>query len=205
MTGFYRFALNLTVLLRLLIYRVRYTGRENLPPEGGWIVACNHRSFVDPVLLAQGIPRQVFYMGKAEIFKVPVLGKIVSWLGVFPVSRGTGDTSAVDHAVEKLRQGGLLGIFPEGTRSSGEAPGRFKSGMAHIAKSAGVGIIPCAVIFKGKMGFGKKIEIRYGKPIPHQELFDGDQSSAALKRATKLVAGRITAMLDLPTLPETKD
>ncbi|MEG0542059.1 MAG: lysophospholipid acyltransferase family protein [Angelakisella sp.] len=199
MTGFYRFALDLTRVISKLFLRIRYSGIENLPTEGGYVVACNHRSFVDPVILAHGLPRQVYYMAKAELFKNPLLGKIFQGLGVFPVARGTGDMSAIERAIEILQGGGLLGIFPEGTRSFDGKPLRPKSGMAHVAKTAGVGIIPCALVFEGRMTFWKKAVIKFGTPISYEELFGEEQSSAALKRATKLVMERITAMLEEET------
>ncbi|MEG1686769.1 MAG: lysophospholipid acyltransferase family protein [Angelakisella sp.] len=198
MTAFYWLALNATHLLALLLYRIRYVGKENLPREGGYIVACNHRSLLDPVLLAHGIPRQVNYMGKVELFHVPVLGPILRGVGVFPVERGTGDASALDHAVELLQQGNLMGIFPEGTRSHDGQMGRPKSGMAHLAKTAQVGVVPCAIRFEGKMKLWKRIEISYGKPIPYETLFGEDTGGAALKRATKLVMGQIADLLGTP-------
>lgn len=162
------------------------------------MVACNHRSYADPIFLAHGIRgRAIYYMAKAELFEIPVLGRILHWLGVFPVARGTGDMSAVDHAIDKLRTGHLLGIFPEGTRSRDGQPLKFKSGMAHIAKTAGVGVVPCAIRFTGKLGFLRKIEFEYGDPISYEELFGDEQSAAALKRATKLVQARIYSMLGL--------
>lgn len=195
MTGLYRFALEATRIISKLFLRIRYSGTENLPQGGGYVVACNHRSFIDPVILAHGIPRAVSFMAKEELFKNPLLAKFFGGLGVFSVSRGKGDISAVDHAVEILHNGGLLGIFPEGTRSFDGKPLRAKSGMAHIAKTAEVGVIPCAIVFQGRMGFWKKTEIRFGAPISYEELFGEEQSSAALKRATKLAMGRITELL----------
>lgn len=202
MTPFYRLALEATRLISKLFLRIRYSGKENLPPQGGYVVACNHRSFIDPVILAHGIPRQVCFMAKEELFKNKLLGRVFGALGVFPVSRGKGDMSAVDHAIEILHGGGLLGIFPEGTRSFDGKPLRAKSGMAHIAKTAGVGIIPCALVFTGRMGFWKKAEIKFGEPISYQELFGEEQSGAALKRATKLVMERITQLLELQEEPK---
>ena len=197
MTFFYWFALNVTRLVRPLLWRVRFTGRENIPAQGGYVVACNHRSLADPILLAHGFNRQLFFLGKDELFNVPVLGTILNWAGVIGIQRGTGDMSAVDSAIQKLRDGGLLGIFPEGTRSPTQQPLRFKSGMAHMAKTAHVGVIPCAVIFSGKMKWMTKVEMRYGAPIPYEELFGEEQSAAALKRATKLVQQRINQLLGL--------
>lgn len=198
MTGFYRFALELTRYVFFLIYRVRFIGREKLPKQGGYVVACNHRSYADPIFVAHGIRgRSISYMAKAELFETPFLGRILPWLGVFPVARGTGDMSAVDHAIERLRTGGLLGIFPEGTRSKDGQPLRFKSGMAHIAKTAEVGVIPCVIRYSGKLGFWRHIEVEYGDPISYSELFGDEQSAAALKRATKLVRSRIYQMLGL--------
>ncbi|MEG2073559.1 MAG: lysophospholipid acyltransferase family protein [Angelakisella sp.] len=191
----YHLALEFTRLLSKLLLRIRYSGRENLPTEGGYVVACNHRSLIDPVIVAHGLSRKVCYMAKAELFGNPILARIFGSWGVFPVSRGAGDMTAINHAVEILQGGGLLGIFPEGTRSFDGKPLRFKSGMAHIAKTAGVGIVPCALIFEGRMGFFKKAEMKIGTPMSYDELFGEEQSTAALKRATKLVSERIGEML----------
>lgn len=200
MTGCYRFALELTRLVAMICFNVRYIGRENLPRTGGYVLACNHRHFIDPVILAHGVPRQVYYMAKAELFKIPILGSILRWVHVFPVERGTGDMSAVEKAIDNLREGGLLGIFPEGTRSLDDNLLRFKSGMAHIAKSAEVGVVPCSLKYIGKLGFRTRIEVTFGKPISFDELFGEEQQGAALKRATKLVRGRISGLLGLEEL-----
>lgn len=197
MAWFYTFAWTLTRILFFPIYPIKYIGRGNIPTgTEGWVIACNHRSALDPIFLAHGVcGRQVYYMAKAELIKIPVVGRVLRWLHVFPVERGTGDTSAVDHAIQKLRDGGLLGIFPEGTRSPNGQPQRFKSGMAHIAYSAHVGVVPCVVRFSGKMRPWRHIEIEYGKPMSYEELFGDRQSGAALKQATKLVRERIVEML----------
>lgn len=197
MTFFYWFALNITRLVRPLLWRVRYTGQENIPAQGGYVVACNHRSFPDPILLAHGFRRQIAFIAKGELFKVPVLGMVLRWLRMIPIERGAGDMSAVDKAIQQLEEGGLLGIFPEGTRSPTEKPLRFKSGMAHMAKTAHVGVIPCAVVFRGAMRWMTQVEIRIGKPISYEALFGEEESAAALKRATKLVQQEICSLLGL--------
>lgn len=197
---FYRFAKWVTTIVRFFLVDVTYIGQENLPEQGGYIVACNHRSMWDPVLLAQGMRRQINFMGKAELFSNVFLRCLMNLLGVISVERGTGDSNAITRSEEVIRRGGLLGIFPEGTRSPDGKPLRPKSGMALIARATGAGIIPCAVVYEKKTGLHRRpIRVKYGKPIPYEELgFGDDQGTASLKRVSKLVMGRIIDMMELP-------
>ena len=197
MRWFYEAVRVVIVLGSKIWLNVSFEGKENIPESGGYIVACNHRSNWDPPLLAEAFPRQVFFMAKEELFRIPVLGQILRWVGAFGVERGAGDFSALDHAVKLIEQGGLLGIFPEGTRSKDGKPLRPKSGMAMIARQAKAGVIPCAVVMDGPVHFRSKVKIKIGKPISYEELFP-EESNAAVRRATKMVMGQIIDMMELP-------
>lgn len=197
MTLFYRFARRLTAILRGILFRVTYEGKENLPTEGGYIVVCNHRSFLDPILLSHAIPRQVYFMGKEELFHNRLLGFILGKLGVFAVNRGAGDMNVIDHAADIIKRGDLLGIFPEGTRSKDGQPLRPKSGAALVAKLSKADIIPCAILFDGKMAIGKKIRIKIGKPVPFEQLGFSDESASSLRRAAKAIMRHITDLMEL--------
>lgn len=160
------------LLLRLLV-RFRFEGREHEPRRGPYIVAANHASFLDPLLVAVGLRAPSAHMAKADLFAVPVLGAWLRSVGSFPVRRGTADRAAIRHSLEVLAQGGVLLIFPEGTRSP---DGRLQSpepGAALLALRSGAPVLPVAVINshrvmrKGRRlpsPFGR-IVIRFGPPL----------------------------------------
>ncbi len=197
MTPFYRFARRVTIILRCLFFRVSYEGLENIPATGGYLVVCNHRSFLDPVFLAHAFRRQLFFMGKAELFRNKFAAALMKALGVFAVERGAGDTRVIDHAVELVNDGRLIGIFPEGTRSPDGQPLRPKSGAALVAKLSRADIIPCAILFEGRMKLWKRVRIKFGTPVPFEELGFTDDSSTSLRRAAKRIMAHIVDLMEL--------
>lgn len=180
----------------LCFFDLEYQGLENIPSKGPYIMACNHRSNLDPILLAHKIPQRICYMGKMELFKNPILGWALRTIGTFPVDRGKGDSSAIDRSQEVLRRGEVLGIFPEGHRSKTGEPLRPKSGCALIAKLTQADILPCAIYFEGKLGFRRKIVIRYGELIPFSQLgLEGD-SPRDLRNGTKVMFDRVLTLVE---------
>ncbi|HHY53001.1 MAG TPA: 1-acyl-sn-glycerol-3-phosphate acyltransferase [Clostridiales bacterium] len=178
------------------LFSIRYEGLENIPKQGGFILACNHRSNFDPVLIAHKVPHQIHYLAKDELVRIAVVGSIIRNLGVVPIKRGTGDKQALEAAIAVLRQGGVLGIFPEGHRSPDGTPLRPHSGVALIAGQTGADVLPCAVSYGPKLGFRIPITIRYGKLIPNEELGVDISSPSTLKAATRRIMEDIVAMLD---------
>ena len=135
-------------LVRMLVPAfggVTVRGAENIPEEGPVIVASNHAANIDPPYLSQIMDRQLHMMAKEELFKVPVLGRYIRALAAFPVKRGTADRAALREAVERLKQGHVLGIFPEGTRSPDGTLGPAEKGFALIARQTGAPIVPVAM------------------------------------------------------------
>lgn len=196
MTPFYAFAWFVTKIIWAILFDVKYEGRENIPENGGALVVCNHRFLKDPLLLAHAFTRrQLFFMAKAEWFKNGPFGMLLRWLGAFPVNRGEGDLSAIDHAVELVKSGRLVGIFPEGTRNRTGGPMRPKSGTAFIARQTGADVLPCALIFGEKRGFREKITVKIGKVIPYGELGFEEEGRTSLRRASKMIMGRINALM----------
>ena len=106
-----------------LAFRARIRGRERLPRNGGYVLAPSHRSMMDIPFLAVVTPRRVRFMGKVQVFKIPVVGTLFRWLGGFPVLRDGTDRKAVRDSIEILREGEPLVIYPEGTRQHGAAKG----------------------------------------------------------------------------------
>ena len=190
----YRFARGLANLVFPLFFRLRFEGTEHLPSSGGYIMASNHVSLLDPLFVAMVMPTQVHFMAKAELFRNPLLGRLLKGLGAFPVERGKGDSGAIDHSANILRSGGTLGIFPEGTRSKDGNPLRPKSGAALIAKMTGADVLPCGIVVEGKVKLWSKITVRFGPLIPHEQLGFIDESPSQIKRATKRIWGDILAL-----------
>ena len=124
---------------------VTVRGRENLPATGGVIVAANHLSLLDVPLLGYAIPRESRFPAKPELFKNPLLARFLLSLGGFPLARGEGDRRALSFSEQVLRDGVVLGIFPEGTRSRNGSLRPFHRGVALLAMSAGVPIVPAAI------------------------------------------------------------
>ena len=170
-----------------LLFRIQFFGRENVPAEGGYILVSNHRSGYDPLFIAVGSRRQVHFMAKEELMKIPVVGWIIRKAECFGVSRGSGDTSAVDTAVDYLKKGEVVGIFPEGTRAKPGTILRPKSGVSHIAKMSGAGILPCAVSIDGKCRLGCRIKVSFGKFIPFEQRGLEGEGASGLRNATRVM------------------
>lgn len=194
MRWFFIFCREVTRIFYNCIYDIRFEGVENIPDKSGYIIACNHLYYFDPILLSFRIKDWIRYLGKAELFENPISGAIFRGIGTIAVDRGSGDTSVIDECVAVAKKGQIIGIFPEGTRSTDGKLGRPKSGMALIAKQTACDILPCAILSERPLRFRSKITIRYGELIPAEQLSLNEESPRALKRATKLVWAKISEL-----------
>ncbi len=202
MGGMYWFAFWVSKIFYAIFFRIEYINRENVPLTGGYIIAPNHRGLSDILFISHGIPkRPITYMGKKELFE----NKFANWFfrkcGALPISRGDGDVNALNPFIDKIKEGNLVGIFPEGTRGKNIRPSRGKSGTALVAKQSRCGVIPCAIIYEGGLRPFKKIKVAYGEPISYEELFADEESAAALKRATKKIMEGINILMDKEGVP----
>ncbi|GAB4531933.1 MAG: lysophospholipid acyltransferase family protein [Anaerolineales bacterium] len=127
------------------IARLEVQGAENLPARGPVLLAANHVTNFDVFALQFGLTRPLFYMAKAELFRLSLLDVTVRWLGGFPVFRGEGDQWALRHARRLLENGQVVVMFPEGTRNKGRGLRRGKTGAARLALAADCPIVPLAV------------------------------------------------------------
>ena len=154
----------------LVAFRYRAFGRENLPRDGGYVIAAGHVSNLDPWPLGLGIfPRRFLrFMAKSELFWFP-LGPIIQACGAFKVHRGRADRDAIDTAVRLAREGHVVAMFPEGTRRRKGLRKRHQaqahSGAARIAIEAGVPLVPAGI--KGTDGLRRfeRWRVRYGTPV----------------------------------------
>ncbi len=178
-----------------LLFFLRVNGKENLPKEGAYIICSNHLSNHDPVLLGVALRRQLFFMAKAELFRNPFLAKLIRALGAFPVERGAGDGKAINEAEQVVREGKLLGIFIEGTRSKTGEFLRPKSGAAIIAQQMQVPVIPVCITPKNKqVKVFQKVTISIGTPMTPQELGLTNGGGAEYRNASRKMMAEIQKM-----------
>lgn len=152
------------------LFAVTATGDENVPVNGPLIVAANHRSYLDPPLLGSWFPRTVHYMAKEELFRIPILGTLIRWSNAFPVARGEGDVGSVRRALRILKEGGVVGIFPEGTRNlTGDV--EAKAGAVLLATIARCPIVPVG-LSRTNLAWrrlrGSHVAVRIGPPLTFQ-------------------------------------
>jgi 1-acyl-sn-glycerol-3-phosphate acyltransferase len=141
-------------------------GVERVPREGGGVVAANHFSAIDHPLIGSFSPRPLYFLAKAELLEIPVLGAVLSWLGVVAVRRGEGDREAVRKARELVRDGNLVCVHVEGTRQRFGHPGPLHPGALMIAMQEGVDVIPCAVDTFGWRPWNRRIcSVVWGEPL----------------------------------------
>ena len=129
-----------------LVMTMEVTGLEHFPPGGPVILAANHVTNFDVFPMQFALPRPIFFMGKAELFRNPLLNILLRNLGGFPIHRGEKDEWAMRHAAKVLKHGQTLGIFPEGKRSKGKGLAVAKTGAARLAIEANCAIVPMAVV-----------------------------------------------------------
>lgn len=120
-------------------------GRERVPASGGLIVASNHISFWDPPLIGAAMPREIHYLAKEELFSTPLLGPLIRSLNAIPIRRGAADLSGLARAIDALKRGGVLLLFPEGSRMRDGELHPARPGLGLLAVSAGVPIVPCFI------------------------------------------------------------
>jgi glycerol-3-phosphate dehydrogenase (NAD(P)+) len=153
-----------------LYFRMSRLGREHIPQDGPIIFAANHRSFLDPFVIATMVRRPIYYVAKQELFRKSWQGWILNSLGAFPVDRGNADRDTIDTAKAILARGDCVLIFPEGTRVRPGPPGRAKRGVGRLVLETGVPVVPIAVIGTESIRKGwrirpHKVRIRAGHAL----------------------------------------
>jgi 1-acyl-sn-glycerol-3-phosphate acyltransferase len=185
-------------------FRVRVAGANHIPTDGGVIVAPNHKNFLDPFFIGIATRRHVRFMAKIELFKGP-LGWLFLRLGAFPVRRGESDTDAFDTAAAVLMSGGLVVVFPEGTRvEQPDALGAPRHGAGRLAVQTGVPIVPAAItgtshLWRGALPKLRSVQIAFLPPVepappapghdPASELID-DRVWPAVRREYGLLSAK---------------
>ncbi|KPL59761.1 lysophospholipid acyltransferase family protein [Rossellomorea vietnamensis] len=160
----YTFARGLVKSILSPLYRIEVKGLEHFPKDGGVLLCTNHIDNLDPPVVGISAPRPVSFMAKEELFNVPVLGKLLPDLRAFPVKRGMSDREALRKGLKVLKQGDVLGLFPEGTRSKTGQIGKGLAGAGFFALRSEAYVVPCAII--GPYKPFRKLKVVFGAPIP---------------------------------------
>ena len=154
-----------------LFYRVKVFGAENIPAHGSAVLCANHVCYKDLIVLGSSIKRKARWLAKAELFKNPIIGWILTKLGGFPVKRGGNDKGAVKTVYDLLSKGEIVGIFPEGTRVKDKANRpKEKRGFVSFAVKAKVPIIPVSLVY-GKGPFKRAMLFSNIKVVIHEPFF----------------------------------
>ncbi|MBV8711983.1 MAG: 1-acyl-sn-glycerol-3-phosphate acyltransferase, partial [Solirubrobacterales bacterium] len=173
----------LTAFFRLY-FRMQRIGREHIPAEGPVILAANHRSFFDPFVIGTMTRRPVYYVAKQELFGYSrVLSWLLNALGAFPVDRGHGDQETIETAKVILGRGGIVLMFPEGTRTRPGSLGRPKRGVGRLALETGAPVVPIAVIGTEDIRDGwrirpRKVRARAGRALQFPRVEDASPALA---------------------------
>lgn len=182
-----------------IILGFKVEGLEHLPADGAVIVAANHVSNWDPIMIALAINRPVHFMGKAELFNHKILGRLLTAFNAFQVKRGSADRQAIKHALKILEEGKVLGIFPEGTRNKTGHEIKARTGIAFIALRSRTAILPVACIGTDRifpLGWFRPLTVRVGELISLEEYQDSKINSAALEQLSDEVFDKINVLLN---------
>ncbi|TAA72534.1 lysophospholipid acyltransferase family protein [Planococcus salinarum] len=173
------------------LYRFEVLGTEKFPKEGGILLCSNHIHALDPPVVGMTSPRTVHFMAKEELFKLPVLGRLLPQVNAFPVKRGMSDREALRSALRILKNGDVVGLFPEGTRSTDGVLKKGLSGAGFFALRGNADVMPCAII--GPYKPFRKVKVIYGDPVlmePYRE------RKASAEEVTAVIMASIQQLLD---------
>ena len=183
---FYTFVRRLLQVLFSLWFSVRCIGREKVPGDGGVLLASNHQSFLDPILVGMGLHREVHYMARETLFRNPMAGWLIRAVNAFPVKRHSADVGAIKKTLRLLESGEVVNLFGEGTRSRDGTIGEVQPGIIMLARKAGVPVVPVVIdgAFEAwprdhKFCHCYPVRVMYGRAIsPEQIRADGDEGAA---------------------------
>jgi len=176
------------------VFKGDLIGRDNIPQKDSFIMVSNHGSLLDPPLLGHALGRNISFMAKAELFKIPFLGFIIKACGAYPVKRGIADKNTIKTACKKLSNDNSIGIFIDGTRQKNGRVNKPKQGAALLAFKNQKLLLPVAIVnshrlirFKFFIPLFSKIVIKVGKPVqPPQSSSRDDLNSVTIHLQDKI-------------------
>lgn len=187
-----------------VFHRIEFHGRENVPATGPVIIASNHISFYDPIIVGTGVDRDIEFMAWKKLFTIPILRSVIRFFGAFPVELTSADKSAYINAISTLFKNKALIIFPEGERSGDGKVKNLKSGIARLALKTNARIVPVTIVGAYET-FSRhrllprpgKISVYYHKPITidKHEFADINARNEFFKKVTNQVMNVISSKL----------
>jgi 1-acyl-sn-glycerol-3-phosphate acyltransferase len=185
-----------------VVWKIEFAGIENVPAEGGVIIAANHQTYIDPFWISLPIKRPTRYLAWSEAFDWPVVGQCLIWLGAWPLALEGSDPAAIRRTLQWLREGGAIVIFPEGGRSTVTGSlERFKAGAIRLALEANVPILPVTIkggnrVWPRGWRFPRpgKVLITY-HPLYHPSKAPGEETRASARRESERLASVIASAL----------
>ena len=185
-----------------VFWKIEFRGVENVPADGGVIIAANHQTYLDPFWLSLAVKRPTRYLAWSDAFRWPVVGRCLVWLGAWPLALEGSDPAAIRRSLQWLRDGGAVVIFPEGARSSATgALERFKAGAVRLALEAQVPILPVTIkggnrVWPKGRRFPRlgKIVVTYHPPY-HVEQCVNEETRACARRESERLAQVIASAL----------
>ena len=179
---FYRFAKVVCNVVCKLWFKLEYYGMENLPTDRGYILVGNHQSYWDPVMMGLKLDTTLTFMANEKLFHKPVLAPVIRGLGAFPVNLKKPDMTAIRTAKKVVKEGKVLALFPEGTRSHDGNLVKLKGGVIYIASVTGEDVVPVCITYQNGGKFRSRILIRYGRVIPNHEVLEGKKKDTESMR-----------------------
>lgn len=187
----YRFCRSMCHLLFLGFCRGRVFGAARVPLRGPVLLVCNHQSFLDPVLATLALRRECHYMARDTLFRGGLFQRLIASLNAFPIRRGSADVGAIKETLRRLRQGALITVFPEGTRTPDGRVRAMQPGVALLARRAGAPLVPTLILGafecwprQAKLPRPHPVIVAYGRPlVPAEMQGRTDEECIALVRA----------------------
>ncbi len=172
------------------LYRIKIIGKENFPMDGGVLICANHIDNLDPPVVGLTCPRDIHFMAKEELFHAPILKQLLPTINVFPVKRGLSDKKAIRTGLTHLKEGRVLGLFPEGTRSKTGEIGKGLAGAGFFALRTNAAVVPCAII--GPYKPFRQLKVVYGKPI---DFTTYREQKISAEEATEVIMNEIRRLI----------
>ncbi|MCM8757913.1 MAG: 1-acyl-sn-glycerol-3-phosphate acyltransferase [Candidatus Omnitrophica bacterium] len=191
----YYFLKPIAIFLCKILFNIKIEGKQFIPKKGAFILASNHLSYLDPIVLGVACPRRLNFMARDDLFSIPVFSSLIRFLGAFPIKRYSADISSFKEAFKRLKRGNPIVVFPQGRRVFSDEPYSALPGIGFLAVKSNVSVIPSYI--KGtdealpinakfirlkpiRVTFGKEIYIERRKPYNYQEV--SDQIMEAIRR-----------------------
>ncbi|MEK4024385.1 lysophospholipid acyltransferase family protein [Mammaliicoccus sciuri] len=173
------------------LYRIKVIGKEKFPKEGGVLLCTNHIDNLDPPVVGITCPRTVHFMAKEELFKKPILKSVLPQVQAYPVKRGMSDRDAFRTTIKLLRDGKVVGLFPEGTRSKTGELGKGLAGAGFFALKGGEAkVVPCAII--GPYKAFSQLKVVYGDAI---DMTPFRERKASAEEVTEAIMAEISKLI----------